>query len=241
MKYSNDKKVCFDPIKHTYTLGDKNLISVTTLISKFKNKFDEDYYSEREAKKRGVTAAEVLKQWREKGNKSCDIGTAIHKIFEDYTDNKYSVVNNTLCFDYLPLNPEFINDFDKLKKSALLFVNDLFLSKRLTPVFSEHIVYNDLIAGQIDMVCKDSEDNLYIIDFKTNSKIDACGYGKYMKGALSFLEDSVFNHYSLQLNIYEKLIVKKIKRKYLIHITPTGYSFIQCLDVLGNLEIKDLF
>jgi len=37
------------------------------------------------------------------------------------------------------------------------------------------------------------------------------------------------------------LIVKKIKRKYLIHITPTGYSFIQCLDVLGNLEIKDLF
>lgn len=244
MKYSKDKKVSFDSEKHVYTKKDKNLVSVTTLISKFKNEFDSNFYSERIAKKEGVTQKEILERWSLKAKKSCEIGTAIHKIFEDYANNDYFLINGELSFDFMELQEDYLLDFESKKKSCFKFIKEIFQSKRLTPVYVEHIVYNDFLAGQIDMICKDQNDSYYILDFKTNEKIEEFSYGKKMKGELNDIDDSSFYHYSLQLSIYKQMFIEKnIKGLYLIHIKPDGYEIIGCKDILElkSIDLKTLY
>lgn len=241
MKYSKNKRVSFDPATHSYKNKDKKLISVTTLLNNFKNEFDSDYWSKEIARREKTTQEIILKKWKDKAFKSTEIGTAIHKIFEDYTNGNYCITNGKLEFEYNKLNAEFMEDFNLKKEISLNFINDFFFTKRLIPVESEFIVYNDFLAGQIDMVCRDQESNFYIVDFKTNEKIDTYSYGKKMKGIFSEIDDCSFFHYSLQLSIYKKLLKDyDIKKIFLIHITPEKYEFIECQDLMKHIDIKDL-
>ena len=241
MKYSKNKRVSFDPVTHSYFLKYKKLTSVTTLINKFKNEFDSDYWSKEIARRENTTQEIILKKWKDKAFKSTEIGTAIHKIFEDYTNVNYSITNGKLEFDCNKLKAEFIADFNLKKEVALKFINDFFITKRLIPIETEFIVYNDFLAGQLDMICKDQENNFYIIDFKTNEKINTYSYGKKMKDIFSDIDDCSYYHYCLQLSIY-KILLKEydIKKIFLIHITSEKYEFIECQDLMQNIDIKDL-
>src|SRR5690606_21601998 len=119
--------------------------------------------------------------------------------------------------------------------------NDFFITERLIPIESEFIVYNDFLAGQIDMICKDQESNFYIIDFKTNEKIETYSYGKQMKGIFSHLDDASYFHYCLQLSIYKKILNEyKINKTFLVHITDDKYNFIECQDVMKEIDINSL-
>lgn len=241
MRYSKDKRVVFNPKDHSYFNGDKKLISVTTFLSKFKNEFDSEFYSKRAAKKEGVSQQEILDRWEAKGLKSRTIGTAIHKIFEDYTNKEYYVINGELIFDDCLENPDYYLDYLKKKKVSEKFVNDFFVSGRLTPIYSEYIVYNDKLSGQIDMICKDNQNNYYILDYKTNDKIDVNHYGKFYKGELKFLPESTYNSYSLQLSIYKTMLKKyDIKKLFLVHITEKDYYFIECEDLIKTNKLEYL-
>ena len=242
MKYSNDKIVSFDPETHSYFLGKKRLTSVTTLLSKFKNPFDSEYWSKVIAKREKVTQEEILERWKEKAFKSTEIGTAIHKIFEDFTENKYSFLNNELVFDYNVLKPEYVTDFNLKKEVALKLLKDKFITKRIIPIHTEFIAYNDYLAGQIDMIATDSKGNYYILDFKTNEKIDFEAYqSKKMLGDLSEIEDCSYYHYCLQLSIYKELLKDiNIRKMFIIHITTKDYFFIECENILKKIKLKDL-
>lgn len=237
MKYSLDKKVRFDNSNHTYVKNGKKLISVTTFISQFKNEFDSDYWSKKIAIKENKTQEKILSEWQLKAKKSCEIGTAIHKIFEDYIENKYSIVFGEITFDFMDLEEEYLPMFILKSKVAIKFINDFFITGRLIAVYSEHIVYNDFLAGQVDLICKDKDDNYYILDFKTNDKIEINSFGKKLKGKLNEIPDSTFYHYCLQLSIYKQMFNKKIKGLFLIHITDSKYAFIECVDVFNNYNL----
>lgn len=243
MKYSNDKRVSFDSDTHSYFLGKKRLTSVTTLLKKFKNEFDSDYWSKVIAKREKVTQEEILKRWEEKAFKSTEIGTAIHKIFEDYTENKYSILNENFVFDYNTLKPEYSVEFNKKRDVALMLLKDFFETKRILPIHTEYICYNENLAGQIDMVATDSKGNYYILDFKTNEKIDFEAYqNKKMIGALSEFDDCSYYHYCAQLSIYKELLKKEfdIRKLFIIHITTENYFFIECENILEKVKLEDL-
>lgn len=237
MKYSLDKSVAFDSVSHTYTKNGKKLISVTSFIAKFKNEFDSDYWSNKIALMDNKTQKEVLTEWKEKAKKSCDIGTAIHKIFEEYINGNFAVLNNEIIIDFINLDIDYILDFMPKSKVAIQFIKDYFVTKRLIPVYTEFIVYNDFLAGQVDLICKDKDDNFYILDFKTNEKIEINHYNKYLNGVLKDIPDSTFYHYSLQLSIYKQMFKKEVKGLYLIHITQEKYNFIQCVDIFKNFKL----
>jgi len=243
MKYSLDNNVAFDSESHVYKNKHKKLISVTTFLSQFKNEFDSDFHSKRIAEREGRTQEEVLAEWSEKAKKSCEIGTAIHKIFEEYILGKFSVLNNEIKIDFIDLEIDYFLDFNKKSKVAIQFIKDFFITKRLIPLHAEYIVYNDNLAGQIDLICKDQKDNLYILDFKTNDKIEKYSYNKKMKGVFSLLNDASFYHYSLQLSIYKNMFLKEIKKLYLVHIKNNGYEFIECEDIFKvyNINFNELF
>lgn len=216
MKYSNDGIVLFDPLRHIYTNVEtgKQLESVTTYINRFKNKFDYQYWGQREADKTGETLEQVLKRWSDKAKLSCDIGTHVHSMFEDYV--------NGLSIEKYKSEKEL---------SGKIFINDFYETKRLTPVQNEIIVYNENYAGQIDNLSHDKDNNYYILDYKTNDRIESNSYGKYMLGQYCNVPDSTFYHYSIQLSCYERMVGIEIKNKYIIHIKRDGYDIIPCANI----------
>lgn len=237
-KYSEDKRVVFQESSHSYFLGKKKLISVTSFLNTFKNKFDSDFYSKKIALRDGKTQEEVLCEWNKKAFKSTEIGTAIHKIFEDYTNNNFSILNNELIFDYLKLDSDYFIEFNNKKNVSLKFIKDFFLTKRIIPIKSEYIVYNDILAGQIDMICLDKNNNYYIFDFKTNKKIQKYSYNKKMIGEFNFLNDSNYYHYSLQLSIYKMLLKEyNVSKLFLVHIKDYSYDFLECEDIFEKYKL----
>lgn len=239
MKYSSDKKVCFDPQWNSYTMfGGKKLVSVSALLNKFKNKFDSDTFSKKAAEKRGVTQQVILDEWKAKANRSIAIGNAIHKIFEDYVEKKYSLQNEELCFD-INISPDYFLEFNPIKNSAIEFIKDFFESGRLKPIATEFIVYDDNLAVRLDIYCEDKEGKIYVFDFKTG-KIETNSFGKKMLSVLSEIDDCSYNHYMIQLNIITRLIKESVSGSYIIQVSDT-YKLIPVVDILGNISLSELF
>jgi hypothetical protein len=211
-KYSKDGKVRFNEEAHTYFLGNKKLFGVTSLISKYKNKFDSELMATNYAIKHNLDKDDVLKEWKEKGEYSCNQGTEVHRIIENYI---------------LTGNIEQSNIYPK-EKVAVKFIEEIFKTNKLTPVETEMIVYNDSIASQIDLIAKNDKNDYFIFDFKTNSKIEINSFNKYMLEPFNTLPDASFYHYSIQLSIYKKLCKEyEIKDIYIIHIDEENYHFIK--------------
>lgn len=109
MELRNNDKVFFDPISHTYLMGDKVLIGVTSLMKK--HGLSPDYS--------GIPEATLAKAAAE--------GTAIHKEIEDY-DNGLSVLRTPLIEEYIAtceehglkfIRNEFLVSDDELVASSI--------------------------------------------------------------------------------------------------------------------------
>ena len=94
-KTSKDGRVVFYEDTHSYFLDDKTkLTSITKYVSKFKAPFDSDKIATAYAKKHGLIKEDVLKDWKDKGEKSCESGTFVHSVFEDYINEKPLITND---------------------------------------------------------------------------------------------------------------------------------------------------
>jgi len=217
MKYSKDNVVSFDEKKHVYRINDKKLISVTEYISKYKTYFDSELIAGKYAKKHNLKKEDVLAIWKEKGEKSCIMGSFVHKIFEDYILGNEIEINE----EYLKCN------------IAKKFIDDCFESGRLIPLETEYIVYNDELAGQIDCIVKNTKGDHFILDWKTNSDISYENRWQNMTGKYSHLEDCSFNHYSLQLGLYKQMCKEyEIKDCFIVHLKEDNYEFIKVKNIL---------
>ena len=209
MKYSYDNKVSFNEKNHVYKLGDKKLESVTSFIRRHTNIFDAPNEAIKYAKKRGLNADEVLAMWEKKGKESRDAGTATHLVFENYFKTGKIEVSGAY----------------KKELIAKKIIEDLFTSGRLTPVHCEYIVYNETLAGQIDMIAKDVNNKKYILDWKTNEEIKDNSWGRFMLGEYSKIPDASYYHYSLQVELYEKMYPEEIEKSYIVHLKDEDYTF----------------
>lgn len=117
-------------------------------------------------------------------------------------------------------------------------------------VYPEYLISVDLgdnlrIAGQIDLLVKDGDD-FFILDYKTNSEIKKRSYfdkkkkkNVMMKFPLNNLEDSVWNHYQLQLSLYAYLLEQikpeaNVKTLRIIHLLDDGSEKIMECEYLKN-------
>jgi len=164
---------------------------------------------------------EVLKEWKDKADASTTMGTFIHKIFENYTMS-------------LPYENSGLYQKEAV---AIKFINEIFLTERLTPVGCEMIVYNDYLAGQIDNLSRDQKGNIYILDWKTNSEISRNNYGKSMLDKLVAIPDCAYYHYCLQLGIYKRLH-GEVNDCFIIHLNETDYEIIPIEDVCSRLDLS---
>jgi hypothetical protein len=147
---------------------------------------------------------------------------------------------------------------DHLKKAK--FVDEIYkaLTKKYVLAKTELLVYNTYLklAGQVDLLMK-SVDGLeyYILDWKfLKEPLATKSFYNYntrrftmMYGPFNRLMDCNHIHYSIQMEIYRYLmgsLGKKVKKKQLLVVTPTGYSVVEgfpmkiWVDTGGHVQAK---
>lgn len=255
--------VKYNDEEHLYWDDNGKFISVTTLIGKFCQPFDSDYWSSYKAIERVLdketfkiakkdlqnnvsidkiieafdidredfnsAKQDILDEWQKKNIEACERGTKIHADLE----HSFTKKKETDMKKYGLGGKFLINTNDSLNKSNIELLD---IDKGVFPEYLIYRISDDnkfRLAGQIDLLIKDGND-IYIRDYKTNSKIDEKSYynprtKKYqmMNYPLNNLMDCNKVHYALQLSTYAWMLQKinpqfNIKQLILIHYDHDG-------------------
>jgi len=204
--------IIFNAEDHSYKSIDSdeniNWISVTTLISKFKNPFNAEKVAKKVSKKKnskwfGIDPVEIQKIWNNESLRAMTLGTFYHNQREQDICSFSSIEREGFTIPvFVPKGEE-----DGIKIAP---------HQRLDPgVYPEHMVYlkSAAICGQADLV-EVVDGKVNIIDYKTNKEIKTKsfknweGISERMSTPLTHLDDCNFNHYALQLSIYMYIIIK---------------------------------
>jgi ATP-dependent exoDNAse (exonuclease V) beta subunit len=205
---------------HKYYYKKEELISVTTFYSKFYEKFDTEYWSNRKAEELGITVEELLEDWKYKSDKGTTIGSIVHKWIEDFLNNLNPKIP-TIDYDIGPYLKDEINVIIKrrINKWFQLYTNKL---SKMTPVAQELRIWSlkYKLAGTIDTLFW-YKNKLIVGDWKTNKKFttdEDYNYNKYLVGPFSNEKDNEHNRFSIQVSLYRLMLEE--------HGIETGPSFI---------------
>ena len=221
---SNFKGLIMNEVEHIYYLDNKPLkISVSGVIKFFYNPFNA-YKKSREICKDNEAADALMQEWKSKGDKACELGTKVHKFGEVYPFNKH-------------LKPK-----DGFEKAIVKFWNDL--PKHIIPVMMECQMYHKkyLFAGTADILLYNTlNKEYYIADYKTNKDLFKNFKGKKMIGVFMNFLDNPFNHYQIQLSLYQILLQQvegiQVTKRKIIWLKENGeYEMYDCNDYTEVLE-----
>jgi len=208
--HPNDCLIEFDEKPHVYYVNGVSIdSSVTTFVHKKFPKFDAIKVSKMLVKKHfendkspyyNMTEEQIRKSWTDLGTKSSVAGTHLHNAIEYYyNDVKDRIKSEILdCIEWKYFE-SFLADFPNLKAYRTeweIFDTDLNL------------------AGSIDMVFKDENGDFWIYDWKRSKEIKNSNDFETGFEPLDHLPNANYWHYSLQLNIYKRIL----ETKYDIHI-----------------------
>jgi hypothetical protein len=222
-------EVTFVDEPHKYYLDGKELISVTTLIHKYQQEFDEDYWSKYKADQFGLKDFEIKRAWNFINKKGTIKGSAIHDYAENLFQNKEFEYPKELILKEFGFDPVKI-EYEKTKGHVNNFYKDT--KNRLIPISAELVVFDreSLIGGMMDMLfynVKAKEFQIY--DYKTNKDLTFECKERHLKDELFMLEECDIELYSLQLEMYKQIIMKnvpiKLGKSYLVWFSHNNENY----------------
>jgi len=182
--------------------------SVTSLISKYKEFFDQDAVAKKcvrnkKSKWYGLVPKDVKAIWKEEAKRATDLGTFYHNQREDELLSLNSLGREGKD---LPIFRPVIDE-EGVKHSPEQVLDE--------GVYPEHFVYlmSKGICGQADYV-EVVNGKINIMDYKTNKEIKTSSYvdwegnSKKMLAPLQHLDDCSLNHYRLQMSLYMYIMLK---------------------------------
>lgn len=242
--FKNFNGVTYYDEPHKYYYNDEQLTSVTTLIHKYEEPFDEDYWATIKGEEYGLDPEEVKEGWRFINKKATTKGSIIHDYAENLFLNKvfpYPKDKVIKEFGYDPIYDEYLltkNHIDAFYKATF---------NKLIPIKTELVVFDEeyKIGGMVDLLVYNVKvKEFQIWDYKTNSAIKAFGEPQgYLKGKLGLIPNSDFHKYSLQLSTYKFIIEKNTGLKlgdcYLVWVSHrnSNYEIFKCNDYTDFTDI----
>lgn len=217
--------IVFNEEKHSYTSVDPkesiDWISVTSLVSNFKQPFDAKSVAKKVSKNKkskwyGIPPKEIEAIWKGESERAMSLGTFYHNQREADLCSLASIQRDGMNLPVFA--PILKDDGDKIAPDQ----------KLEDGIYPELMVYlkSAGICGQSDLV-EVVNGHVNVIDYKTNKEIKMNSYVNWegisqkLTGPVSHIEDCNFYHYALQLSIYMYIILKhnpKLKPgKIMIH------------------------
>jgi hypothetical protein len=186
---------------------DMNWLSVTSLISNFKQPFDADKIAIKTSKSKkskwyGMTPEDIKAAWKNEAKRATDLGTWYHNCRE-----------SDICgLTNMERHGSTIPVFAPIEKEGVKYSPN---QKLVDGIYPEHMVYlkSAGICGQSDLV-EVIDGKVHITDYKTNKEIKVEGYTNWegisqkMSPPVHHLDDCHLNHYALQLSMYMFIILK---------------------------------
>jgi len=221
---------------HKYYVDGNELISVTTILHRYQEEFQEDYWSDYKADEYKLSQREVLRAWEFINKKGTIKGSAIHDYAENLFLNKVFPYPEQLIFEEFGFDP-VLPEYMITKKHVDNFYNDV--KGKLIPIRTEMIVYDQesLIGGMLDILFYNVKlKQFQIWDWKTNKKFDKEMKSRHFHDKLFTLEDSDLEIYSLQLAMYKLIIEKntgiKLGKSYVVWFSHNNenYEIIETKD-----------
>ncbi|MEI6297938.1 MAG: hypothetical protein WCO84_09985 [bacterium] len=235
--------VTFYDQPHKYFIDGKELISVTTLIHKYQEGFDESYWSDFKATQHNLTPEEVLRAWKFINRKGTIKGSAIHDYAENLFQNKKFEYPQQTILSEFGFDPVLV-EYEITKKHVDKFYIDV--QGKLIPIRTEMVVYDkeSLIAGMLDILFYNVKmKEFQIWDWKSNKKFDTENKEKYLLGNLCTIEDCDLEVYSLQLEMYKQIIEKntpiKLGQSYIVWFSHRNesYRIIKTIDRKFHVDV----
>ncbi|GEM_PF-753761 len=194
----NNRTLTFTEEDHSY-IDDRNLEydSVTTLLKNYSEPFDAQATAARMEREGKGVASELLAQWDATREEASTYGTLVHECIEQI-----------LCGIPITVTPRNEKDRSAMSRAWDFFRGDD------APTFEvlkcEAMLFHPdwLVSGTADLIARYPDGTILIGDHKTNADIHKPAYqGKTLSGPLSHLPDNSISKYTMQLNIYQALLV----------------------------------
>jgi hypothetical protein len=230
-----NKIVYFDE-PHKYYVDNKELISVTTLIHKYQENFDEEYWSQYKSNQLGLKQYEIIRAWNFINLKGTTKGSIIHDYAENLFLNKIFKYPKELIYKEFGFDP-ILKEYEITKKHVDNFYHDTF--GKLIPIRTELVMHDaeTLIGGMLDILFYNVKmKEFQIWDWKTNKEFSFENKKNHLLNDLFVLEDCDLEIYSLQLGIYKYIIEKyipiKLGKSYLVWFSHNNdnYKIIEAKD-----------
>lgn len=252
--FTKFNRIKFHDDIHKYYLGDKNLISVTTILHKYQDEFDSFYWSDRKKEELNMTQEEVLAYWKALNIKSQIKGSAVHNYAELLFNNKvYKYDNEKVLAQLGQQNIDILaKQGEKTIEEEYAIVKtyvDKFYADthgKLIPIKTEFVVFDEEweLAGMMDILFWNVKKQCFQIwDWKTNKELNKeSKYKQKLKKVVSHLHDCEFELYSLQLTTYKRILERntgiKIDGCYIVWFNEVNdtYKIMECNDY--SLEIN---
>ena len=255
--------IIFKEKDHIYESIDENLekdkitwTSVTSLVGKFKPKFNAKAQAKKSCKNKrskwyGLKPEEVINIWNKETERAIKLGNWYHNETEQRLLDFKTIEREGV---EVPIIRPIVDG------NGIKIASD---QKLADGVYPEHLAYlkSAAICGQADLVTI-VNGKVNITDYKTNKEIKTKGFTNWegitskMYKPLSHLDDCNLNHYNLQLSIYMYIILKhnpKLKPGKLIiqHVSfekegddAYGYPITKYNDngepIIKDIKIYDL-
>ena len=239
--HPRDIRVTFDEPTHIYTIDGSSdgVISVTTLIHKHFPHFDPDDVLKKmraslkglNEKYKGLSDNEIKQLWNENGKHASERGTRLHKRIELYYNEVEVADLSKLSLNETEISKEF---------QHFLNFNET-IKNRLEPYRTEWSLFRkDLkLAGQLDMLyrIKKNPTKFALYDWKCVQEIKMDNRFEKGFGGLKHLDHCNYFHYSVQLNIYKRILETlydiNVVEMFLVILHPDNDSY-------KLVEIKEL-
>lgn len=167
---------------HQYVIDGKHREGVSHYIERHKQQFPKEFIARKTAERDGRTVEEVLDEWELKGKLAREYGSAVHTAIELWV--KYAVTPQNAHLKAIVEQYSKLFDRTKIKR--------------------EIAVYDEELAGTVDELEITGEKKCILRDTKTN--FDLYKKGKKLLPPYDYLTDSPIDVYTLQLNLYKRLL-----------------------------------
>lgn len=233
-KHILDSRIKFRDKGHKYWIDNNStdIISTTTFIHTFFTDFDTDSiinnivnskkYLDPDYEYYGMSVEHIKKLWNDNAEAARNEGTKLHKDIENFYNKIDTGIESPDFHQFL----QFYEDYKDLK----IYRTEWF-------IFCEIL----RITGSIDAVFINDDGSLTIGDWKRSKKINLDSYNEQTgKWPLNCVQDCNYYHYSIQLNLYKRILEqfygKKVKNMFLIVMHPKNKNEkyikidVKCMD-----------
>ena len=222
--HPRDSKIIKLPKGYQIESFDKPSIRVTTLVHKWFNEFNSDLVIDnmmnskkwKDSKYFGRSKDDIKMEWSKNGEEAAKLGTLLHEDIERFFNDEKVLNEDTVEFGY------FVNFWEEFKLK-----NPQFNVYR-----TEWTVYDEdkNVAGTIDCVLADENDNMVILDWKRSKEIKTQNFFEKGFGPFSDMDNCNYNHYRIQLNIYRSILERKYDKNvvgmFIVVLNPINSGFL---------------